>query len=45
MIQNIFVGILIVIAIGAGIWGWWSERGNTKEKEEITQEKEINKEN
>jgi hypothetical protein len=48
MIQNIFVGLLIVIVVGAGIWAWCLENRTTKEnipeKETITQEKETNKE-
>ena len=35
MILNIFVGIMFVIAIAAGFWGWWIDNGGTfgKEKE------------
>jgi hypothetical protein len=31
MIQNIFVGVLAVLAIGAGIFGWWLENRSTNE--------------
>lgn len=30
MMENIFVGVLIVIAIGAGIWVWWFENMSGK---------------
>jgi hypothetical protein len=30
MMQNIFVGIIAAIAIGAGIWAWWFDNGNTR---------------
>lgn len=28
MIENIFVGIMFVVAVAAGIWGWWIENGH-----------------
>lgn len=33
--ENIFVGVLCVVALAAGIWGWWMERGffTSKKKE------------
>jgi cadmium resistance protein CadD (predicted permease) len=31
MIQNIFVGIMAVLAIGVGIWAMWLENGSTQE--------------
>lgn len=30
MAENIFVGVLIVIAVGATIFGWWLENGGKK---------------
>ena len=33
MIQNIFVGILCVIALSAGVWGWIVDNGITLKKE------------
>lgn len=29
MSQNIFVGILCVIALVAAVWGWWIENGDS----------------
>ncbi len=29
MFENIFVGILIVFAVAAAIFGWWLENGKT----------------
>jgi hypothetical protein len=34
MMQNILVGVLAVLAIGAGIFGWWLENRNTKQNPE-----------
>lgn len=34
MIQNIFAGILIVVAIVTGIWCLWVENGGGTRKEE-----------
>ena len=31
MFSNILVAILSVIAIAAGIWGWWMENGGLSE--------------
>lgn len=41
MMENIFVGLLIVIAIGAGIWVWWFENmgGKSEETNNQTQDK------
>ena len=36
--ENIFVGVLCVVALAAGIWGWWMERGFFTSKKE---EKEV----
>lgn len=30
--QNIFVGILCIIAAGASIWGWWVDNGGSFRK-------------
>lgn len=29
MVQNIFVGVLCVVALGVGIWGWWFDNGGS----------------
>lgn len=42
MISNIFVGVMIVVAVGAGIWCWWFENIGPKEKD--TDEKQGGKE-
>lgn len=34
MIQDIFVGVLLVAAFGAGIWVWWMENGGRNKKDE-----------
>lgn len=34
MLMDIFVGIMCVIAAGAGIWVWWIENGNRKDKQD-----------
>ena len=31
MFSNILVAIMSVIAIAAGIWGWWLENGGSSE--------------
>lgn len=31
--MDIFVGIMAVIVIGAGIWGWWLENGSNKKED------------
>lgn len=31
--QNIFIGVLCVIALSAGIWSWLLEKGYTFEKD------------
>lgn len=45
--QNILVGFMAVIAIGAGILGWWMENGGSKKndpEEEDPQKNETEKE-
>ncbi len=32
MLENIFVGLLVVISVGAGIFGWWVD--NRREGED-----------
>jgi len=31
MISNIVVGVMAVLALAAGIWGWWYERHGSDE--------------
>ena len=31
MFANILVGIMCVITIAAGLWGWWLENGGSSE--------------
>ena len=31
MINNIAVGVMAVLALAAGIWGWWYERHGGEE--------------
>lgn len=31
MVENIFAGVLGVVAVAAGILGWWLENGSVKE--------------
>ena len=49
MIQNIFIGFMLVIAIGAGIFGWWMDNGSTREttpgEEVVAQKKDTDKDN
>lgn len=32
MFNDIFVGVMIVVALGAGIWCWWYENIGPKEE-------------
>lgn len=43
MIENIFVGIMFIIAVTAGIWGWWIENGSSssKDKKEDQNRKDL----
>ena len=34
MFNDIFVGVMIVVAFAAGVWCWWFENIGPKEKEE-----------
>ena len=39
--QDIFVGIICVLALAAGVWGWWVDNGSSfkkKEKEKTVDE-------
>ena len=40
MFHDIFVGVMIVIAIGAGIWCWWFENFDTDKKKKVDDKKE-----
>ncbi len=31
--QDIFVGVLCVLALAAGFWGWWIDNGGSNKKE------------
>ena len=37
MVQNIFVGLLGVAVVAAGIWGWWIENGRSAGQEGDTE--------
>ncbi len=38
MIENIFIGLIIVLAVGMGVWGWWIDNVGIKKKEEPQEE-------
>lgn len=40
--QDIFVGILCVIAVAAGVWGWWVDNGGSfrKDKKSVEEREE-----
>lgn len=38
MISDIFVGVMIVVAIGAGIWCWWFENIGPKQEDAETKQ-------
>jgi hypothetical protein len=40
MLQNIFVGFMAVVIIGAGIYGWLIDNGKDKEDKEDKENKE-----
>lgn len=40
MIENIFVGIMVICAVAAGIWGWFLEHGGDKENTKKMGEKD-----
>lgn len=34
MVEDVFVGVLVVIVLAAGAWAWWIDnRGNSKKDE------------
>ena len=37
MMEEIFVGILVVLAIGAGVWVWWFENMAGKDDDQKAQ--------
>lgn len=39
MFENIFAGILIVMAIAGGIWAWWLESASAKQSDKDMKEK------
>lgn len=43
MIQDIFVGILCLIAVAAGVWCWWVDNGGTFKRNEKTTKNETEK--
>ena len=43
MIQDIFVGILCVIMVAAGVWCWWVDNGGTFKRNEKTTKNETEK--
>lgn len=38
MFHDIFVGVMIVMALGAGIWCWWYENFEPKDKKKAKKE-------
>ena len=38
MIQDIFVGVLLVVAAAASVWVWWIENGGRNKADEETKE-------
>lgn len=43
MFENIFAGILIVMAFAGGIWAWWIESASVKDSDKNTKEKSDEK--
>lgn len=41
--QNIFVGILCVLTLGACVWAWWISRGDSSENNNHSNESEDSK--
>ena len=41
MFSNILVAIMCVIAIAAGIWGWWLENGQDSKKDDDIKDNDI----
>jgi DNA-binding transcriptional regulator of glucitol operon len=42
--ENILVGFMVVIAVGACIFAWWQDREDDTDSEEKVQNKATNKE-
>jgi hypothetical protein len=38
--QNILVGFIAVVTVGAGIWAWWMENGKNGKSPEENPDKE-----
>lgn len=36
MMQNILVGVLLLVVVGAGAFGWWSEHNN-KDTDDVSE--------
>lgn len=34
MAQNIFIGVLCVVVLVAGVWGWWIDNGKSDKENE-----------
>lgn len=43
MVQNIIVGVLFAMMIGAGAFGWWLENGKDKPEEKKAGEDKTDK--
>lgn len=43
MFNDIFVGVMIVIALVAGVWCWWFENYSPEQKEDSKKQKETKK--
>ena len=42
--MSIFVAVLCVFAVGAGIWAWWLENGGSDKKQKENKSDEENAE-
>ncbi len=38
MFNDIFVGVMIVVALAAGVWCWWFENFEPKKKDDTTKD-------
>ena len=41
MFNDIFVGVMIVIALGAGVWCWWFENFDSDKKKKSDKKEET----